>query len=94
MLIYMLSAADIRSTRKALGLTQPQFGQLLDVHWVTVSKWERDESQPTPYQVALIEKFAHAARREEVGRKVAQILITAGVIAALFLLLKAAMEER
>jgi transcriptional regulator with XRE-family HTH domain len=90
----MLNAADIRRTRKDLGLTQPQFGQLLDVHWVTVSKWERGEARPTPYQSALIEKFSTAAQREEdVGPKVANILIGAGIAAALFLLLRAALNE-
>lgn len=89
----MISAADIRRIRKALGLTQPQFAQLLGVSWVTVSKWERGRARPTPYQAALIERFGDAVRRRDVGAQVADVLVSAGAVDALYLLLKVAFEE-
>ena len=44
--------------RESLGLTQADFASLLGVHSMTVSKWERGVTEPTPYQQALINEFA------------------------------------
>lgn len=71
-------------------MTQAQFGQLLGAHPMTVSKWERGELRPTDYQTALIQQFSAAAKEKEVQENLKGILIGAGVIAALFLLLKSA----
>jgi hypothetical protein len=43
--------------------------------------------------MGLIEKFAEAARHKESKDDIATILVTAGVVAALFLLLKLALDE-
>jgi len=40
--------------RHALGLTQTQFAQLIGVHHITVSRWERGVASPTPWQMGLI----------------------------------------
>lgn len=80
--------------REALGLTQAQLAQLLGVHWVTVSKWERGELTPAPYQAALIARFRQAGQAQrDIGSEVGELLVAAGVAAALFLLLKAAFEK-
>jgi len=85
-----MEAADIRTTREALTLTQAQFAQLLGVHWVTVSKWERGEATPPPYQAGLISKFREATvAKKDIGLTVAEVLVTAGVVAAIFLILSA-----
>jgi putative transcriptional regulator len=83
-----MTATDIRSLRKKLRLNQVEFAQLSGVHPITVSKWERDEAQPTPYQAALFSQFKEAARDKEVQSTLKNVLIAAGVIIALALLLK------
>lgn len=80
---------EIISIRKLLGLTQADFARLFDAHVMTVSKWERGVAVPSPYQIALMDKFrqtaeaADARAREEIK----QLLVRAGVIAALVWLL-------
>ncbi len=43
--------------RRLLRLTQVEFAQLLGVHPITVSKWERRTTEPTAYLRALISEF-------------------------------------
>lgn len=50
----------ITALRKALGLTQVQMAQLLGVHPLTVSRWERGVALPPPYPAALLEAFEAA----------------------------------
>ena len=83
-----MQATEIKSTRESLGLTQAQFAQLLGVHPITVSKWERDVSPPTPYQEALFQQFQLASKNKEITDTLAGVIIGMGVIAALALLLK------
>lgn len=75
------------SVREALGLTQAQFGQLFDVHPMTVSKWERDKLEPSPYQQQLMLEFKKAAEKEDVKNDLVKTMVGAGVIAALVYLL-------
>jgi DNA-binding transcriptional regulator YiaG len=51
----------ISHVRTTLNLTQTDLAQLLGVHTITVSKWERDVSAPTPYQRALLHTTRHRA---------------------------------
>ncbi len=44
----------VLSARKAMGLSQPELAKLIDVHALTVSKWERGVLEPTNYQQALL----------------------------------------
>jgi putative transcriptional regulator len=69
-------------------MNQAQFSQLLGVHPITVSKWERGESQPSPYQNSLLTQFQQGARNQEVRNTVLNVLIGVGVAVALALLLK------
>ena len=76
-------------TRTALGLTQAEFAQLLGVHAMTVSKWERGDASPTPYQLNLFEQFIEGAKQDsEVKRTIKAVLIGFGVAVALALLLR------
>lgn len=85
---------DIALLRRALGLSQLEFGQLLGVHLMTVSKWERGIARPSPYHDALIEEFGRAAAGAEgIGTKIKATLAGRGVAAALRLLLTAAVRE-
>jgi putative transcriptional regulator len=87
-----MTGAEIKALREALDLTQVQLAQLLGVHPLTLSKWERGgPGGPTPHQLALLESFRVArAARQDIGPTVAGLLVTAGVALALFKLLEAA----
>lgn len=84
-----MTGQEISEIRKALGLSQVEFGRLFDVHFMTVSKWERGILSPTPYQIALMSEFHKAAEVEQakVQQEVKNLLIGAGVVAAIFWLL-------
>jgi transcriptional regulator with XRE-family HTH domain len=88
-----MTPVEILSLRKALKLSQVQFGQLLGAHFMTVSKWEQPlaKARPTPYQVALMQQFAKTAavKGEQEKIELRNTLVGAGVVAALLLLLAA-----
>lgn len=83
-----MNAVNITQLRNKLGLNQVEFAQLVGVHPITVSKWERGVASPTGYQTALFAQFQEAAKDEEVCSTLKQVLIAAGVILALALLLR------
>ena len=88
-----MEAQTIKSVREALGLNQLQFAQLLGVHPMTVSKWERGVTAPTDYQGAFMSQFQAAAKNKIVRDELKNVLIAAGVIAALVLLFTAASKQ-
>ena len=86
-----MTGREIAAVRTGLGVTQVQLAQLLGVHPLTVSRWERGDLTPSPYQEALLESFAKArSSKDDIGETVARLLVTAGVVLALYALLKAA----
>lgn len=82
---------EIASLRRDLGLSQVEFGQLLGAHFMTVSKWERGVSQPSSYQLALMNQFQKTAdaKKTHMQEDVKKLLFGAGVVAALIFLLGA-----
>lgn len=80
---------EIVALRKSLNLTQADFARLFDAHVMTISKWERGAAFPSPYQVALMVQFRQraAAAEEQARTEVKNLLVSAGVIAALMWLL-------
>jgi transcriptional regulator with XRE-family HTH domain len=89
-----MTGSEIRSIRRLLGLNQAQFGQLMGVHAITVSKWESGVTSPTPYQEAFLNQYRVAAAKDEAVRDALKgVLIAAGVIAAVMLLLSAASKK-
>ncbi len=88
-----LSGSQIKRTREDLGLSQLQFAQLFGIHWITVSKWEREVLTPNAYQQALIQNFRKASRSKEVQDDLLNKLITAGAIVALAYLLTKALKK-
>lgn len=84
-----MDSTFIAQLRKDLGLSQADFGRLFDAHFMTVSKWERGIAFPTPYQVALMQSFRETAnaKQQEAQEQVKQLLVGAGVVAALLWLL-------
>jgi putative transcriptional regulator len=85
-----MNKLEVKATREALGLNQPLFAQLMGVHPITVSKWERGVSPPTPYQEAFFHQFQIAATKKEVHDTLKGVLIGAGAVMAILLLLQAA----
>ncbi|WP_370307574.1 helix-turn-helix domain-containing protein [Sinimarinibacterium flocculans] len=89
---------DIKRIRERLGLSQAQFAQLVGVHAVTVSRWERGDpsTAPTPYQFALMSEFAKAAASREADQlkeTLGALLLGAGIGAALYALLGATRKK-
>jgi len=84
-----MSPNEIAQLRKDIGLSQVDFGQLFGTHFMTVSKWERGITRPSPYQVALMLQFRYTAdlRKAEAQEQVKKLLVGAGVVAALVWLL-------
>lgn len=90
-----MPAAEVTAIRVSLGLTQVQLAQLLGVHPLTVSKWERGQGEPSPHQAAMLASF-RAARgsRQDIGEVVAGLLVTAGVAVALWAILDTAFGKK
>lgn len=84
--------SHIAKLRRDLNLTQVEFGQLVGAHFMTVSKWEQGKAVPTPYQHALMESFVAAAqaKRAQAQEELKNLLVGAGVVAALLWLFTAA----
>ena len=89
-----MTSQEVVVIRTSLRMTQEQLAQLLGVHSLTVSKWERGLLRPNPHQEALLRVAAGAAHhRPDIGTVVVAALIGAGVGLALFHLLRAAFEQ-
>lgn len=86
-----MNSQQIQKLRTDLGLSQPEFAQLFGAHSMTVSRWERGLATPTPYQLALMQQFRLTAdtKKAEVDETVKNLLVGAGVVAALIWLLGA-----
>ncbi|PFM36453.1 helix-turn-helix domain-containing protein [Bacillus cereus] len=48
---------DIKAVRQLAGLSQTQFGSLLDVSLLTVNKWERGHTQPKQENIKKLERL-------------------------------------
>lgn len=88
-----MNSSEIQSLRKHLRLNQVEFAQLCGVHPITVSKWERGEASPTPYQNALFAQFREGSQKPEIRDSLKDTLVAAGVIVALALLLSHLMKK-
>ena len=86
-----MNPGRIRSLRRALRLNQAEFAQLLGAHAVTVSRWETPGSGygPSAYQCALMQDFEKAAQSQEMDRTLKNLLVGAGIAAAIYFLLNA-----
>jgi putative transcriptional regulator len=84
-----MNPADITALRHSLNLSQVEFGQLFGAHAMTVSKWERGVLHPSAYQFALMQQFKTTAdaKAEKDKQELKNLLVGAGVVAALLWLL-------
>ena len=69
------SRGAVGDLRNRLGLPQTEFGRLFSVHTMTVSRWERGENHPTPYQQALMDEFDKAAQKNQVAEQLKNMLV-------------------
>lgn len=53
-----MTANQIKAFRDRVGLTQVELSRVIGVHEMTVSKWERGITVPTPHEDALLEHMA------------------------------------
>ncbi len=81
---------SLRNLRKRLRLSQAELGQLVGVHAMTVSKWERGVLEPNPYQLALLERFTLAPVGGVSPPPVKRLLASSGAPAAIAWLLQQA----
>ncbi len=90
-MIDTMDKDQIVALRKSLQLSQAEFGQLFDAHAMTVSKWERGVLVPSAYQHALLQQFKRTAdvKEEKSKQELKNLLVGAGVVAALVWLLNA-----
>jgi DNA-binding transcriptional regulator YiaG len=49
-----MTGEEIKLARELLGMTQVKFAELLDVHKITVSRWERGVRKPYGAEVTAI----------------------------------------
>jgi len=89
-----VTPTEVLGVRERLGLNQTQLSQLLGVHPLTVSKWERGLLAPSPYQETMLRSFRKAAKKPDIGEEVATALVAMGVAFALLLLLEAAFGKK
>jgi transcriptional regulator with XRE-family HTH domain len=87
-----MDATQIALLRRDLKLSQAEFAQLFGAHAMTISKWERGALSPSAYQVALLSQFRRTvdAQKKSDEEKAKNLLVGAGVIAALVWLLGSA----
>lgn len=90
-IIWLMDPTAIATLRRTLGVSQAEFSQLFGTHAMTVSKWERGLLVPSAYQQALMQQFRKTAdqKQAEAQEKVKNLLVGAGVVAALVWLLGA-----
>lgn len=80
----------VRHIRVTLKLTQATLARLLDQHPMTISKWERGVSRPSPHCASLLYGFAQTAvDNPRVGTQATELLARDGIASALRHLLDA-----
>ncbi|MEX0899279.1 MAG: helix-turn-helix domain-containing protein [Gammaproteobacteria bacterium] len=87
-----ITGDEIKRIRERLGLTQAQFGSLLNAHFVTVSRWETNQLRPDTFQVAILSELDQAASEKQLRENLKAVLIGYGIGAALYLVLRAARQ--
>ncbi len=90
-----MTPEEIHAVRLAVGATQVELAQLLGVHPMTVSKWERGALAPGQWQLSMLGAAAAAVERDpRIGELVVELILGAGVPRALYQLLRAAYARK
>jgi transcriptional regulator with XRE-family HTH domain len=85
-----MTGQSIRRIRRALGLTQAEFGTLFGIGGGAISRWETGTLVPTDHQVAMLERLGRATKvsKSDIG----EIISQSGAIIALSVLLADALK--
>ena len=62
------AAKRVRAARSALSLKQSSCAELLDVHHITLCRWEKSQLRPSAYKLLLLETLADAAKTHPRGQ--------------------------
>jgi DNA-binding XRE family transcriptional regulator len=82
-----MTPEEIKLLRESFRMTQAEFGQLMNVHWTTVSGWERGVHPVSPYHQQMLWQFQRAAKDKQTRDTLKGVLIGFGALAALAVLL-------
>ncbi len=90
-----MNADAIRDARNLLGLSQAKLGTLLGMSTVTVMRWENGSSTPSACTEAMLRLFVRAETHAPgIGRQASSLAEREGLLAALELLLRVALDTR
>lgn len=78
----------VAAVRKRLGLTQVHLAEILGVHPITVSQWERGTAVPNAWASGLLDVFETVQEPSCTGRRAASLLYSSGRPRALYELLR------
>ncbi len=70
----MATTSDPRSVRLRLGLTQAAFAELIGVHPMTVSRWERGVLTPNRRQLAILRTLVDGSADEPAADRAAELV--------------------
>ena len=79
-----MTPPEAQTVRAALSLTQDELAQVLGVHPMTISKWERGLLTPDPENAAIYNLLLpwSGTRIASLGSEIRYLLTTRGVLAA------------
>lgn|SRR5512137_205749 len=72
----------VQVVREQLGLTQRQFGELLNAHPITVSRWERGRGNPSLQNTEFLGLLNRFGKSKEMVVQIKEILAAQGGAAA------------
>lgn len=84
----LIRRTDTKQLRAYFGFTQCELADLLGVHSMTVSKWERGKLEPAPFYCALLGAFERCPEPLLTGSGVIFLLKSRGVAVALAVMLQ------
>lgn len=85
----------IKKIRDKLQYNQVHLAQILDVHPITVSKWERGILKPSAWQESLLLEFEIAQKKfKDIGERALTALYFDGINSGLYTLLSAARTDK
>jgi putative transcriptional regulator len=86
--MFKMEPQEIIKIRRSLKLTQNEYAMLFGIHHMTVSKWERGDLKPSGYQLALMNEFREAAKKDSnIPSILSAMLVGSSITKALFMLL-------
>jgi transcriptional regulator with XRE-family HTH domain len=70
------TAAQIRATRKKLGVTQETLAQMIGCSFTTVNRWENSQGAPGALHTIILDALRDAANNPDTGSRLKKIANT------------------